>query len=52
MLYHWIGRLCYPRQQDWAQRKNAKILVFTVATTLTLGLVMAKIFQMIYNHQK
>ena len=52
MFYQLIGRLVYPRQQNWAQRKNAKILVLTVAFTLMLGCVMAKLFHIIYNHQK
>ena len=52
MLYSLIGRLFYPRQQSWAQRKYAKILVLTVAFTLTLNFVMVKIFHIIYNHQK
>ncbi len=51
MLYDLIGRLFFPRSQDWKQRKNAKILVLTIAFTLVLGLVMAKIFHIIYNHQ-
>ena len=52
MLYHLIGRLFYPRQQAWAQRKNAKILVLTITFTLALGLVMSELFHIIYNHQK
>ena len=52
MFYDFIGRLLFPRQQDWAQRKNAKTLVFTIGFTLLLGVIMAKIFRILYNHQR
>jgi hypothetical protein len=52
MLYRLIGQLFFARQQSWEQRKNGKILFYTLAFTLTLGMVMTKIIHLIYNHQK
>ena len=52
MFYDLIGRLLFPRSQDWEQRKNAKILVLTVAFTLALGVVVAKVIRIAYNHQR
>ncbi len=42
LLYNLLGRLLFPRRQNWEQRKSAKILVLTVAFSLALGLVLAE----------
>lgn len=52
MIYNLLGRLLFPRRQDWDQRKSAKILVLTVAFALTLGLVLAAVIRMMYYHRK
>ncbi len=51
-LFDWLGRRLYPRRQDWEQRKLAQIMMGTLAFTLTLGLVMAALMRMMYNHEK
>ena len=51
-FYHLVGRLFFPGRQNWEQRRNAKTLVLTMAFTLALGLVMAEIICIFYNHQK
>jgi hypothetical protein len=52
MIYRLIGHLFYSRQQNWERRKNAKILLHTLAFTVMLGIIVAKIIRLIYNHQK
>jgi len=52
MIYNLVGRLLFPRRQEWAQRKSAKTLVFTAAFSLALGVFLAEVIRMIYNHQK
>ena len=49
-IYAIVGRWCFPRQQDWEQRRSAKTIVWTVVFTLMLGLALAKILRMI-DHQ-
>jgi hypothetical protein len=51
-LYILVGRCLFPRQQDWEQRKNAKIFVFTIAFALTLGLALALVIRMIYSRER
>jgi hypothetical protein len=52
MLYDLLGRLLFPREQSWSQRRKAKTLVLTVAFTLALGLIMAAAIRMMYYHKK
>jgi hypothetical protein len=52
MLYDLLGRLLFPRRQRWEQRKSAKAMMFTLAFSLTLGLVMAAVMRLMYNHGK
>jgi len=52
MLFDLLGRWFFPRQQSWEQRKNARIMVFTVAFTLTAGLILAEVIRLVYYHQK
>ena len=49
-IYAIVGRWCFPRQQDWEQRRSAKTIVWTVVFTVMLGLALAKILRMI-DHQ-
>ena len=51
-IYQWLGRRCFPGQQDWEQRRNVKIMLLTVGFALVLGLIIAKAIRLIYNHQK
>jgi hypothetical protein len=52
LIYGLLGRLFFPGRQDWEQRRNAKIMVLTVAFALVLGFVVSKMIHMLYNHQK
>jgi hypothetical protein len=52
MIYNLLGRLCFSHQQGWEQRKSAKIMVFTVAFALALGLVLAAVIRLMYYHKK
>ena len=52
LIYHILGRWCFSHQQDWEQRKNAKIMVFTVAFALALGLALAAVIRVMYYHKK
>jgi len=51
-LYDLLGRLLFPRRQSWEQRKNAKTILFTLAFALTLGLAVAELIRLMYNHEK
>jgi hypothetical protein len=47
-----LGRILFPRRQEWEQRRNAKILSGVLAFSLVLGLVVAKLIKMIYFKTK
>lgn len=38
ILFGFLGKVFFPRQQDWAQRRNAKIMTAAVVAGLVLGL--------------
>lgn len=50
-IYHQVGRLLFSRQQAWEQQKSAKTVVFTVAFSLILGLLLAITIRIMYRHQ-
>jgi hypothetical protein len=52
MIYGWLGRRLFPRRQDWQQRQDAKILLHTVAFSLALGLVIAEMICLAYDHKR
>jgi len=52
LIYNLLGRLLFPRRQEWHQRRSAKTFVLTVAFSMTLGLVLAEVMRMIYFHRK
>lgn len=47
-VFDWVGRVCFPRQQEWERRRNAKIMVATVTLGLLIGLATAKIIRQLY----
>jgi hypothetical protein len=47
-----LGRIFFPRRQEWEQRRNAKILFGVIAFSVVLGLVVAKVIKMIYFKTK
>ena len=51
-IYILVGRLCFPREPAWAQQRNAKTLVLTVAFAVALGLAMAEVLRLMYYHKK
>jgi hypothetical protein len=50
-FYDLLGRWWFPHQQDWQQRRNVKIMLFTLAFTLALGMGLAEAIRMMYYHQ-
>ncbi len=52
LIYNLLGRMLFPRRQNWSQRRSAKIFVLTIAFSVTLGLVLAEVIRMIYVHRK
>jgi hypothetical protein len=50
-LFAIVGKLLFPRQQDWEQRRSAKTFVFVVLFALALGFVLMKVIRMM-NAQK
>lgn len=52
MIYTLLGRLLFPRQQDWQQRKNAKTLLLTAVVAVVLSLALAEVMRMIYIHER
>jgi len=40
MLFGLIGKLFFPRQQDWERRRNAKIMTAAVAFGTLLGMIL------------
>lgn len=52
LIYNLVGWLLFRRQQDWEQRKNGKILVLTVAFSLTLGLMLAEVLRFMAHHRR
>ena len=47
-----VGRVIFPRRQQWEQRRGAKILFGVLAFSLLLGLIVAKLIKMIYFKTK
>ena len=47
-----MGRMIFPRRQEWEQRRNAKIVFGVVSFSLILGLTLAKLMKMIYIKTK
>ncbi len=39
MLFDLIGRIFFPRQQDWERRRNAKIMTATIAFAIGLSYI-------------
>lgn len=44
-LFDFIGKLVFPRQQDWERRRNAKIMTAAVAMGLVLGWALVKVIR-------
>lgn len=47
-----IGKLVFPRQQEWERRRNAKVMLAAVSVGLFLGLVLWKLLKMMNQIQK
>ena len=46
IMFDFIGKLFFPRQQDWERRRNAKIMTAAV----TLGIVLGVLVIMLLKH--
>ena len=51
-LFNLIGRWIFPHQQEWEQRRSARTLMLTLTFALTLGLVLAEMIRLMYDHKK
>ena len=51
-FFFFLGRMLFPRQQDWQQTRSAKTLVFVIGFSLILALAVAKVIRLYYNHQR
>jgi hypothetical protein len=47
-----IGKVIFPRQQDWERRRNTKVMTAAVTVGLFLGLVLWKVLQMMNQIRK
>jgi hypothetical protein len=50
-LFHLVGRLCFPRQQDWQQTRSAKLLVGVLGFCLVIALMTAFAIRFMNNRQ-
>ena len=51
-FFYFLGRVLFPRQQDWQQTRSAKTLVYVIAFSLVLGYCVMKLIKAYYNHQR
>ena len=51
-FFFFLGRMLFPRKQDWEQTRSAKTLVLVVGFSVVVALVVAKIIKMMYYHSK
>ncbi|HSY19521.1 MAG TPA: hypothetical protein VK815_14360 [Candidatus Acidoferrales bacterium] len=51
-FFFFLGRILFPRQQDWQQTRSAKTLVLVVGFSLVLAYAVAKLIRVYYNHQR
>jgi surface polysaccharide O-acyltransferase-like enzyme len=51
-FYFFLGRILFPRQQDWQQARSAKTLLFVIGFSIVLALVVVKFIKILYNHSK
>jgi hypothetical protein len=48
-LFDWIGKIVFPRQQEWERRRNAKIMTAAVTLGLALGWAVAAVIRHLYG---
>ena len=51
-VFDWIGKIAFPRQQDWERRRNAKIMTAAVVLGLGLGFVVVKLIRYLNSVHK
>ena len=51
-LFGLIGKVFFPRQQDWEQRRNAKIMTGAVTVGLLLGMAVVWLIKHMYYTRK
>ena len=45
-LFNLIGKIFFPRQQDWERSRNAKIMLSVVAVSLVFGVIIWKLMKL------
>jgi len=51
-LFDFIGKVVFPRQQEWERRRNAKIMTAAVALGLGLGYMVVKLIRYLNSVHK
>jgi hypothetical protein len=51
-LFDLIGRIFFPRQQDWARRRSAKVFTAAVVFGIFLGLILLGVLWMMNKTNK
>ena len=51
-FFFFVGRLCFPKQQDWEQTRSAKTLLFVIGFSVALALIVAKFIRLLYNQPR
>lgn len=51
-IYEFLGRLFFPRQQDWERFKNARIMAWVMVFSLILALVIARVIKYHYSQSR
>jgi hypothetical protein len=49
-FFFFVGRICFPRQQDWQQTRSAKTMVFVLGFSLVLAVIVIKLIHAYYYH--
>ena len=45
-LFNLIGKIFFPRQQDWERSRSAKIMLSVVAVSLVVGVILWKVMKL------
>jgi len=49
-LFKLIGKLFFPRQQEWERRRNVQIMLSVVAVSLLMGIILWKMMKYMNKH--
>ena len=49
-LFDFIGKVVFPRQQEWERRRNVQIMLSVVAVSLLMGIILWKMMKYMNKH--